>query len=35
MIIHRLKIRKEFADAILRCDKTFEVRENDLLDAEE
>lgn len=29
MITHNLKIRKEFADAILRGDKPFEVREND------
>lgn len=26
---HCLKVKREFADAILRGDKTFEVREND------
>lgn len=28
-MIHQLKIKESFADAVLRGDKTFEVREND------
>lgn len=28
-MIHKIKIREDFADAVLRGDKAFEIREND------